>query len=180
MNPYLPIQTDAITQAVTQNLQNNILPGIGSGAAQVGGYGGSRQAILESNAIGQTNQGLSNALANLYGNAYQADQQYNLGLGNMATNFYTAQRGQDLAQAALGANLYGQGNAGYVNQGAGLQNLGNYQQQASWMPLQNAANTYSQFSGLGGGLTNTQQGSPLGGILGGALMGAQITKNLGW
>src|SRR5574343_1806986 len=44
-NPYLGAQANAITQQATQNLQNNIMPGINSGAVAAGGYGGSRQGI---------------------------------------------------------------------------------------------------------------------------------------
>lgn len=87
-NPYLNQQANAITSQVTNNLQRNILPGINSGAMAAGGYGGSRQGIVQANAIGQTNQDLSNALANLRGNAYQFDQQNqttrDLGFGNLA------------------------------------------------------------------------------------------------
>lgn len=73
-NPYLADQAGAITNQVTQNLQNQILPGVGAAAMQAGGYGGSRHGIAQGLAIGQTNQGLSNSLAGLYGNAYEGDQ----------------------------------------------------------------------------------------------------------
>ena len=93
-NPYLGDMAKSITSQVTDNLQRNILPGIGSAAIAAGGYGGSRQGVVEANALKDANQGLSNSLASLYGqdynNAmsrglqkYQTDQGYNLGLGNM-------------------------------------------------------------------------------------------------
>lgn len=197
-NPYLQDQTNAITRTATDNLRQNILPNIGGGAVAAGGYGGSRQGIAEGLAIGQTNQGISNAVANLQGNAYQFDQanetnrlglnnQYNLGLGNLGLqnqqqglNFYTQQRGLDQSGAQLGANLVGAGNAGYLSQGTGIAGIGNTQQQAPWTALQNGSNVFSQYSGLGGGQVQNQQGSALGGAIGGGLAGAQIGKNLGF
>ena len=185
-NPYLGAQAGAIANTATRNLQNNVLPGIDSGAMAAGGYGGSRQGIAQANAIGQTNQDITNSTANLYGNAYAQDQSYNLGMGSLANqaqanhnNFYTQQRGLDQSGAQLGANLTTQANAGYVGQGAGLQGLGNQQQQAPWLPLQNAGNTYSQFSGLGGTQTQTQHGSTLGAMAGLGLAGSQLWNNLG-
>lgn len=162
----------AITNQVNRNLTQNILPQIGSGAVAAGGYGGSRQGIAEGNAIGQTNQDLSNSLANLYGQNYQQDQANditrmgvlgNLGLGNQQQNynFYTQNRQLDQSGAALGANLFNQG----VN--------------SQFNPIQNAGNIFSQFSGLGGGVNNTQNGSTLGAITGGAVLGSQLLGNLG-
>lgn len=196
-NPYLQGQADAITRTATNNLNRNILPGIGSGAVAAGGYGGSRQGIAEGIAIGDTNKGITDSLSNLYSNAYGQNQQYNLGLGGLGNqltlglgglalgsqgqnmNFYTQQRGLDQSGAQLGANLYNAGNAGYLGQGTGIYGIGNTQQQAPWAPAQNASNIFSQYSGLGGSQVQTQQGSQLGGALGGALAGAQLGKSLG-
>lgn len=184
-NPYLQGQANAITNTATRNLQNNILPGIASGAVAAGGYGGSRQGIAEANAIGQTNQGITNSIAGLYGNAYAQDQNYNLGLGalqNQATatnnNFYTQQRGLDQSGAQLGANLVSNANAGFVGQGAGVTGIGNTQQQAPWTVANNTANMLSPFSGLGGSQVQTQNGSTLGAITGLATIGSQLA-NLG-
>lgn len=204
-NPYLEGQANAITQTATQNLKQNILPGISSGAIAAGGYGGSRQGVAEANAIGQTNQGITNSLANLYGNAYQADQNYNLGLGALGLqnqgqrlnydlgqgslglqnqaqnyNFYTQQRGLDQSGAQLGANLYSLGNLGFLGQGQGISGIGNTVQQAPWTPAQNAGNIFSQFSGLGGAQTSSLQGNPISGAIGGGIAGAQIGNNLGF
>jgi hypothetical protein len=196
-NPYLGAQANAITQQANQNLQLNQLPSIASGAVAAGGFGGSRQGVAEGVATGLTNQGLTNSLANLYGNQYQNDQQnqiarqqvsnnYNLGLGGLGVqaqigqnNFYTQQRGLDQSGAQLGANLFNQGDAGYIGQGSGITGIGNTVQQAPWNVTQNAGNVFSQFSGLGGSQTSSLSGSALGGALGGGLAGAQIVNNLG-
>lgn len=249
MNPYLQDQANAITNTATTNLQRNILPGINAGAMMAGGFGGSRQGIAQANAIGQTNQGITNSLAGLYGNAYEGDQnrsnaaamqaaqlaaqqniagmqnqttrdlgfgnldlnrtnaqnQYNLGLGGLGNqrygmdqnyslgmgqlglnsqtanqNFYTAQRGQDLQQLGLGANLAQQGNSGLSQQGQDLWNTGQMQNQAGWNPIQQYLQGLAPFTGLGQTTTQTTPGgSAVGGAIGGALTMAQLLKLLG-
>ena len=103
-NPYLGAQASAITQQANQNLQNNMLPAINSGAVAAGGYGGSRQGIAQGIAMGQTQQGIANALAGMYGSAYQHDQD----LANQRDiawwNNDTASRN---AQIAANASMYG-------------------------------------------------------------------------
>lgn len=178
-NPYLADQANAITNTATQNLQNNILPGINSGAVAAGGYGGSRQGIAQGLAIGQTNQGITNSLANLYGTNYQQDQNNDIARTGINNNFYTQQRGLDQSGLALGANLFSQGNLGFLGQGQGISNIGNTQQQAPWQAANNAGNVFSQFSGLGGSQVQQQQGSTLGGAIGGGLAGYQL-GNLGF
>lgn len=117
-NPYLSQMADTIRSQVTDNLQRNILPGIGSGAQLVGGYGGSRQGVVEANALKDANTALSNSLTSMYYGDYNdamnrqlqkygMDRSYSLGMANNAT---TA-RGQDLS---YGANIYGT-NAGILN-----------------------------------------------------------------
>ncbi len=185
-NPYLQSQAGGIAQTATRNLQNNILPGIDSGAVAAGGYGGSRQGIAEGNAIGQTNQDITNATANLYGNAYAQDQNYNLGMGSISNQaqanqnqFYTQQRGLDQSGAQLGSNLVNNANAGLVGQGQGVYGVGTTKQQAPWQVTNNAGNAFSQYAGLGGSQINTQQGSTLGAVLGGAQLGSSLISNLG-
>ncbi len=204
MNPYLPQQSQAITNQVNQNLQQVQLPGINSQAIAAGGFGGSRQGVAQGLAIGQTNQALGNSLANLNFNAWnqgeqnrmqqqsldnnyalgnkQADNSYNLGLGNLGLgqmqanqNFYSTQRGQDLQQAGLGANLVSQGNLGLGQGAPGLYQAGQYQQQAPLQALQGYAGVLSPFTGLNSSTQSTQPGaSTLGSALGGALTAAQL------
>lgn len=250
-NPYLPQQAQAITQQANNNLFNYQMPQINSGAIAAGGFGGSRQGIVQGLAIGQTNQGLSNSLASLYGNAYEADQNrglqqqsinnaftlgqgnlalgnrqadqsyalgqgnldlgrtqaannyslgqgnlalgnkqadnsYNLGMGNLGLNsqvadqnFYTAQRGQDLSQYSLGANLANTANLGLSSQGQQLYQNGQTQQQAPFNVLQQYAQLLSPFSGLNQSQSqSTPGGSTFGNAMGGALTAAQIWKLL--
>lgn len=81
-NPYLKQQGDNLTQQLTQNFQRNVLPGIGSTAQQVGGFGGSRQGVVEANAMNDLNKQISGGLTDLYSRGYQTDQQYDLGRRN--------------------------------------------------------------------------------------------------
>jgi hypothetical protein len=191
-NPYLGQHAAAITNQVTQNLQRNILPNIGGGAMAAGGYGGSRQGVVEANALNDANQGLSNALAGMYSQDWNAqqgrdlqrygmDQSFNLGMGNLGlgamnanNNFFTAQRGQDLQAAGLGAQLVQQGNQGFLNQGQGMFNIGNTYQNAPWQTIGNFGSAMSPWAGATGTTTGSQGGNPWASAMGGALGGWQL------
>ncbi len=135
-NPYLGEMAGTIRQQVTDNLQRNILPGIGSAAIAAGGYGGSRQGVVEANALKDANQGLSNSLANLYGQdynsamgrglqKYQGDQNYNMGLGNLGLGFQNSAQNFALGVGGLANQRYGQDQnyaLGMGNLGLGYQN----------------------------------------------------------
>ena len=135
-NPYLGEMAGTIRQQVTDNLQRNILPGIGSAAIAAGGYGGSRQGVVEANALKDANTGLSGALSNLYGqdynNAmgrglqkYQGDQNYNMGLGNLGLGFQNSAQNFALGVGGLQNQRYGQDQnyaLGMGNLGLGYQN----------------------------------------------------------
>lgn len=107
MNPYLQQQGDALTKGVTNNLQNSILPAISASSIANGNFGGSRQGVIEANAINDANGQIASGLANLYGNGYNnalqydlgrrgQDQSYNLGLGNLGLGFQNSQNSYDL------------------------------------------------------------------------------------
>lgn len=208
-NPYIKDQANAIQAQSNQNLAQNVMPGIRSGALANGQYGGSRQAIAEGIAAGNAQAGVNAAQANLFSNGYATDQanqtqrmlgfgnlglgfynagnSYNLGMGQLANNataqnqqFYTQQRGQDLQQYQLGSNLFGGGVTGQLGVGSGQYGVGQQGYQAPLTALQNYANMLSPFSGLGGSqVTSGSAGGGLSGGLGGALAGAQLSRNLG-
>lgn len=229
-NPYLQDQAANISRNLTDNFKTNMLPSINSGAIAAGGFGGSRQGIAQGLGMGRTQQAIGDAQTNLYGNAYNTDQQieaqkamqaaqlqasqqmatmqnqttrdlgfgglnnqrlgldqnYNLGLGGLGLNsqianqnFYTNQRGQDLSQMGLGANMVNQGNLGLSNQGSQLYQAGQNQFNAPYNPLNQYGQMLGQFSGLN--QTNTQStpgGSTVGGAIGGALTAAQLWQLL--
>lgn len=108
LNPYLPAQTKAIEQQANQNLQTNLLPSINSGAVAAGGFGGSRQGIAQGLATGQTQQGISNALGSMYGNAYAEDQRNNTA---MATAKMQADSQRYSADSSAKSNMYGSDNS---------------------------------------------------------------------
>lgn len=161
-NPYLKDIGDNIRTQSMQDLGQG-LNMIRSGAIGTGGLGGSRQGVAEGLAIGRANQGVSSALANLYGGDWTNQQNRDLQRYGMDQGFYTSQRGQDLAQIGLGSQLETQA----------LQN--------QWYPITQAANIYGSLSGLNSSTTNTaSQGGGAMGALGGLLGTAQIGSNLKW
>jgi hypothetical protein len=107
MNPWLQQQGAAMQAASNKNLQQNILPGIGQGAMAAGMYGSSRQGAAEGRAMADSQTGLNSALANMYSQSYGQDQQYDLGnrglqnqyslgMGNLALGNKQAQNSYDL------------------------------------------------------------------------------------
>lgn len=189
-NPYMADMSKAITSQVNDNLMRNVLPGIGSSAIAAGGYGGSRQGVIEANALKDANQGLSSSLAGMYygdyNNAmnrnlqrYTADQSFNLGLGGLMNsansslqNFYTNQRQLDYTGMNTGLNMLQAGQAGLANQGTGLYNAGLNQFNAGVLPYQTAASMYQPFTGLNNTAStvtpgpNWLQGAAAGGLAG--------------
>lgn len=111
-NPYLSQMAGQIGQQYQQNLERNILPAVRSGAQAVGGFGGSRQGVVEANALNDANQQMANAITNMYygdyNNAmnrnlqrYQADTSYNLGLGQIAAQNLKTGIDYELGQGQL-------------------------------------------------------------------------------
>ncbi len=62
--------TDAITREFTDNLTQNILPFVRGGATASGQFGGSASGIGQALAVSESNQGLTDSLANLNLEAY--------------------------------------------------------------------------------------------------------------
>lgn len=157
-NPYLADQANAIRGQHSQ-LLNDYNQQINSNANAVGGFGGSRQGVEQGVAAGRAATGLDSALAGLYGNAYEGDQNRALGQYGMDQSFYTSQRGQDLQTAGLGASLYGMG------------------QQGEWDPYNQFNKLLGTYSGQGTTTASSSQGGGGLGFLGGALGGAQLSKS---
>lgn len=190
-NPYLSQMADVMRGQMTQNLERNVLPGIRSNAIAAGGFGGSRQGVVEANALNDANRTLNDSITGMnfqdFTNQmnrnlqrYGMDQNYTLGQGQLALgnqnsmqNFYNANRGMDLQQTQLGANLFNMGNQGFLSQGQGLYGLGGQQQQAPWNIVNNANAGLGQWSGYGT-TTSANQGGGAQGFLGGALAGGQL------
>ena len=190
-NPYLSQMGDALTQTMTNNWRRNVQPQIASSAMATGGYGGSRQGVIEANSANDLNQGIGSALAGLYGNGYNTSLQYdlgvknnqlgfgNLGLGyaNLDRNINNDNKNWQLQGANFGLGVYDrlqQGNQAGIQSGTNIQNTPmNY-----WSQFGNQANSFGQGYGTTTGNTS-QQGSPIMGALGGAQLGQQVGQQVG-
>lgn len=74
-NPFLQGQIQQGQQAITENLQQNILPSVGSAAASAGQRGGGRQGVAEGIALRDANRQSSDFAQNLIGQDFQGQQQ---------------------------------------------------------------------------------------------------------
>lgn len=152
MNPYIQQQAQALQAQSNQNLKQNVLPGIGQGAQAAGMYGSSRQGTAEGIAMGNAQTGLDSAVAGMYSNAYNQDQNSQLQRQGMSNQMSIAgmqnntnMRGQDQSYS-LGNkqadNSYGLGQGNLTlgnksadqNYGLGMGNLG--------ISAQNSRNSY--------------------------------------
>ena len=191
-NPYVQNQAKALQAASNQNLQQNILPGIGQGAQAAGMYGSSRQGIAQGQAIGNAQTGLDSATANLYSQAYGQDLNANLQRDQMANqmsvanmqnatqnksldNQFNLGMGQlDSNNAQFGAN-FGLQSQNYQNQWANNNvNAANQMAQTPWNQFNNSAGMANQIAGQGGSTSQTNQGNPWLGGLGGMQIGNAI------
>jgi len=191
-NPYLDEMAKGITSQMTQNWTNNLDPSIRSGAMAAGGFGGSRQGVVEANGLNDLNRSLGQNLTNLYGQDYTnsmnrnlqkygMDQSYNLGLrandlGFAGLDAQIAQNnfGNQLAGANFGLNAYGllnQSNAGATQAGGAIQNTPQQYYNTN-------LNNLGAISGQGGSNSMSGQGNPWLSAIGGAQMGSKF--NLGF
>lgn len=203
-NPYLQKQMDAVTKTMTDNFNTRVQPQIASNAMAAGGYGGSRQGVLEANAMNDLQANIGNALAGLGGNAFGQQLQYdlgrrsdNLGQGNLGLGYYNAANNynlglgnQNLGYANLDRQINNDNNS-WALQGAQLGNNTWNQLNNNNLTGLNAGNTiqntpldyWNKFSnganGMGNGFgtstgTTNVQGNPMLGALGGAQLAGQI------
>ena len=143
-NPYLNQQASAITNQLTRNLNEQVMPGIRSEALASGQYGGSRQGIAEGLAASRLNQDLAPALTNLYGGAYENAQQRMYGTAN-ALNDQAFQNAQQNANRQFSGDQFNASNNLQNNQfnaNLGLQN------NAQQMQM-NSQNLQNRLQGLG-------------------------------
>src|SRR5574340_1131967 len=176
-NPYLQQMAQGLAAQSNQNLMQNVMPQLTSGATMAGGYGGSRDAITRGIAAGNAQAGLDASIANLYGQDYAQRQQLETQLasqnGGLASNQAITnaqiQAARDLAaqgnaiQWGLGTGQLGLGytqagntyNLGQQNLGLGYAGLAN---QAGIAGMQNATPERGQDHNLNSNLANTGLG----------------------
>jgi hypothetical protein len=173
-NPYLQQVGQGITQQLNQNLQRNLLPGIGRNAIAAGGFGGSRQGVAEGIAIGDTQNAIANNLASMYSSAYNTDTNAALNRYGTDTNFYTNQRGQDLTQQNQGYNQYMGNLSMQMDMGQRLAGVGQQEFNAPVNAMNQYANILNPLTGLNTTITQPGVGGGASGALGGALTGWQL------
>lgn len=178
-NPYLQQMGNQMVGQMTDNFARRVMPSIASGAMAAGNFGGSRQGVVEANAMNDLNGQIGGALTNLYGNGFNTALNYDLGLRGNDLGFagLDAQINQNnfnnrLQGANFGLGLWNQGMANNqtgINAGTNIQNTPmNY-----WSQFGNQYNSIGQGFGTTTG-SASQQGNPLMGALGGAQLGSQI------
>lgn len=160
-NPYLSGMGSALQQQTQLGLQDAFNQ-IRSNSVGNGTLGGDRQGIAQGVATGQAMGSLQGQLANLYGGAYENQQNRDLQRYGIDTNFYNTGRALDLQQTMDGAQLY---NLGF---------------QGQWSPVQNANGAYQPYSGMGTTTGTTQQGGGMQGAIGGGLGTLGLGSRLGW
>jgi len=153
INPNLQGMVGAATRGLTENYQQQVMPGIRQNAAFSGGLGGSRQGVAEGIASQSYLNNIQDTASNIYGQAYDADQQRRLsaaqgmlsqqaGAGQIASGLMGQQAQTGLGAIGAGNELaqLGMAPSGYANQVYGY----------GWNPLQ-------QYQGIIGGPVSGQQ-----------------------
>ena len=162
LNPYLDDMARAVTNQMADNYQNNIAPQNRSGAMAVGGFGGSRQGVIDANAGKMQSQALGNSLANLYGTGWQNAQQnslqeksmnnqfelgsrglnnqYDLGLRGLNNQYDLGLRSSDLGFANLDANIANSNFSNQLNAANFGLNANNSMNQQTGAAIQGATN----------------------------------------
>lgn len=207
-NPHLD-QMAGNMQRQTQLGLNDAFNQIRSNSIGTGGLGGTRQGVAQGVAIGRAMDSLQGNLGNLYGGAFEGQQNRGLNQYNTDTNAYLGNQGQmlnygiglgGLANQRLGLNQnydLGRGSQALTNQGQQMNfytqqrgqdqsgaalgaNLYQMGQQGAWGPLNSAAGTYQPFTGFGTTTGGSQQGGGATGAIGGALGWGALGSRLGW
>lgn len=175
-NPFLKSQAEQLAAGLTQNLTQNQLPSIRSGATVSGGQysgGATRQGVAEGRAISGTNDSISNGIADLMFNAY------NRGLTGMEGAVNNNANVQ--AQQGVGAEMLGAvgGQQRSMEQAKLDEEISKfYTNQA--LPLLQSQQLMSLLTGMPGGTaTSTATGTtpspnPFSAGMGGALSGAAL------
>ena len=176
-NPYLADMGKVIVDQMQENYTRNQAPLARSGAMAAGGFGGSRQGVVEANGLNDLNRGIGQNLTNLYGTDWTNQQNRNLQNKSIDNSYDLGIRSNNLGFANLDSNNQQFG----ANYGINLLNAqNNWAQQGVQMAngMQNAPVDYARYfqgqanqtAGQGGTTTNSQTnpGNPYIGAIGGA------------
>ena len=176
-NPYLRGMGDNIVNQMTDNFTRNQLPAMRSGAMAAGGFGGSRQGVIEANGLKDLNMGIGQNLTNLYGQDWTNGQNRNLQQQSINNSYDLGLKSNDLGFANLDSNNQQFGANFGLNTLNAQNNWANQGVQTA-NGIQNAPIDYSRYfggqanqtAGQGGSTTNSQTtpGNPYIGAIGGA------------
>lgn len=169
-NPYLDKMAQGITSHMYDNWTRSQLPSIRSGAMAAGGFGGSRQGVVEANGLNDMNRSLGANLANLYGSDYNNAMGRNLQQQSINNSYDLGLRSSDLGFGQLDANINQQNfnnNLAGANFGMGVYGMMNGMNQQginSGTQMQNTPLDYQKYftnsanatGGMGGTQTGTQ------------------------
>lgn len=145
-----PVVNNALTR-MSQNFNEQVMPGLRNEAVAAGQYGSSRQGIAEGLATRGLAQSMGDMSANMYNNAYNTAQQNMYGTANnmAGLGLNNAQANANRSLTADTTNAANQLNTQQFNANLGLQNnaqtLQNNQFNASQM---NAGNQFNANLGL--------------------------------
>jgi hypothetical protein len=179
VNPYLSTMGANLTNEITSNFNRNVMPGMRSQMMAAGGIGGSREGVLQANALRDMNSTIGNALGNLYGQGYvQAGNQalgqgnLQLGYGNLDRNLNNDNLNWQLQGANFGLGIQDRlNNSNAIGLGAG--------QSIQDTPLNYYNNFADRANAIGQGFASTSQSGGGGSALTGALGGAQLGRQIG-
>lgn len=182
-NPYAQQMAGTLAQQIGEQFQRQIQPQISQSAIAAGGYGGSRQGVLEANAANDLQQNTGQAVGTMLGNMYGQDLSYNLGMGNLGLGYANldrsinndnnqwglqgAQLGMQLQDRQLQQNQLGLSNGSQINDNA----------YNNWNRYSQGANSIGQ--GYGSQTQSGGGGNTMMGMLGGAQLGNQLGKQVG-
>lgn len=189
-NPYLDEMAQGITSQMNDNWTRNLAPSIRSGAMAAGGFGGSRQGVVEANGLNDMNRSLGQNLTNLYGTDYTNSMNRNLQQQQISNGYDLGLRSNDVSWANYGLN---ESNSNATNQlnsaqfGLNAYNtMGNYNTAATGAattvqnaPLDyfnSASNTNNKIAGQGGATSGTLPADSTVGAIGGATMANDLYK----
>lgn len=143
---------DSLFQQGTQNLQDNVFPGMNQAAIAAGGYGGDRSQIAKGVAADRMNQSVFNAMAPAYAQGYEAWQNRALQAGQAAAGTGLGLEGLDLNRLLGIGDLQNKGRALDISQQqADTQTAG---QAAASAGVPTYTNPWA--AGVGGALTMAQ------------------------
>ena len=157
----------ANTAAINQDVLQNVMPEIRSGATAAGQYGGTRQGVAEGVAAGQAAAAAQQYGTQLMGNVYQQQLQNQINALNYTPTL----------QTLLGQELQGQYDIETLMKNADMD--------ASWDKLNKWAGILYPTAGMGGtsittGKTSGNALSTIGGLAGVGLGGYGVGKDFGW